>query len=137
MRRRSFGSVGSRMLPVSLVVGAVLADGGGVHALGFWLVLLAIPAAAGEAFVAISDALDGKKAWLRAAIGTLATVLLVVGSAVREGAPQGKTPVLAVSAAIIALVLYALPPLFWVLEPLLQRPARIRTAAPRPRASRA
>ena len=136
MRRRSFGSVGTRLLPGSLVAGALLADAGGVHGLAFWLVLLALPAAAGDAFVGISDALEGRKAWLRAWTGTLATLMLVVGSAVREGAPQGNTPVLAVSAALGAIVLYALPTLIWVLEPLVPRSAA-RTAAPTPRASRA
>lgn len=127
--------MGSRLLPLSLALGAVLADAAGVHRLGFWLVLLAIPGAAGAAFTGIGDVLDGKSAWLRGVSTTLALALLLLGSAVRQGAAEGAgVPALAISAVLGAALLYALPVLFWVLEPLVPRPS---TAAPRPRASRA
>jgi hypothetical protein len=127
--------MGSRLLPLSLALGAVLADAAGSHRLGFWLVLLAIPAAAGAAFTGVGDVLEGKNAWLRGITTTLALALLLLGSAVREGAPVGNgVPALAVSAALGAALLYALPALFWVLEPLVPR---ARRAAPLPRASRA
>jgi len=121
--------MGSRLLPLSLALGAVVADAGGIHRLGFWLLLLAIPAAAGAAFVGVGDVLEGKSAWLRGISTTLALALLLLGSAVREGAPLGSgVPVLAISAALGAALLYTLPALFWVLEPLVPRP-RVRTTA--------
>lgn len=120
-------SMGSRLLPLSLALGAVLADAGGVHRLGFWLLLLAIPAAAGAAFVGVGDVLEGKNAWIRGVTTTLALALLLLASAVRQGAPVGNAvPALAISAALGAALLYALPALFWVLEPLAPR-QRVRT----------
>jgi hypothetical protein len=124
----------SRLLAPGIALAAVLADASGVHGLALWLVLLALPAAAAAAFVDLSDVLGGEGKWLRASTSILALVLLVVGSAVREGAPRGASiPGLAVSATVMALLCYALPAFAWVLEPL--RP--VRTARPTPRASRA
>jgi hypothetical protein len=125
--------MGSRLLAPGLALGALLADAGGVHGLAFWLVLFAVPAAAAAAFVGVSDALTGIGA-LRGVTASLALVLLVLGSAVREGAPRGASvPTLAVSSVVLALVCYGIPALAWLLEPL--RP--VRTARPTPRASRA
>jgi hypothetical protein len=127
--------MGSRLLPSSLVVGALLADAAGVHRLGFWLVLLAVPCAAAAAFVGIADALDGRNARLRAVSTTLALLFLLLGSAVRDNAPHGAgVPALAISAALGAVLLYGLPALVWVLEPFVPR---VRTAEPKLRASRA
>jgi hypothetical protein len=127
--------MGSRLLPLSLAFGALLADAAGVHRLGFWLVLLAVPWAAAAAFVGIADALDGKSARLRAIGTTIALLLLLLGSAVRGNAPHGAgVPALAISAVLGAVLLYGLPALAWVLEPLVPR---ARRAAPLPRASRA
>ncbi len=111
------------------------ADLGGAHGLAFWLVLLALPAAAASAFVAVSDALAGIGHRLPAVVGSLALILLVLGSAVRESAPVGgHVPALAISTVVLALICYALPGIAWLLsEPL----HSLRTAAPRPRASRA
>ena len=125
--------MGSRLLAPGLAFGALLADAGGVHGLAFWLVLLALPIAAAAAFVGVSDALAGMGA-LRGVTAALALVLLVLGSAARDGAPRGASvPALAVSSVVIALVCYGIPALVWLLEPL--RP--VRTARPTPRASRA
>jgi hypothetical protein len=126
--------MGSRLLASGLALGAVLCDAGGVHGLAFWLVLVAIPAAAWVSFLGVSDALAGEARWLPAASAAFALVLLVLGSAARESAAQGgHVPALAVSTVVAALICYALPGLVWVLEPL----RSLRTAAPRPRASRA
>ncbi len=123
--------MGSRLLPLSLALGALLADTAGVHRLAFYLVLLAIPGAAAAAFIGAGDALEGKGAWLRGISTTLALMLLVLGSAVRENAPQGAAvPALAVSAIVAAVVVYGLPALAWVLEPFLPRP-RVRTVTVR------
>jgi len=125
--------MGSRLLAPGLALGALLADTGGVHGLAFWLVLLALPVAAAAAFVGVSDALAGVGV-LRGVTASLALVLLVLGSAVREGASRGASvPALAVSSIVLALVCYGIPALVWLLEPL--RP--VRTARPTPRASRA
>jgi hypothetical protein len=121
--------MGSRLLPLSLALGASLADLSGAHGLAALAVLLAIPAAAGVAFVAISDLLEGKRALLRTCTGSGALVLFLVGSAVRHGAAAGSAvPALAVSAVVGAAILYAVPALFWVLEPLAPRPRPIRPA---------
>jgi hypothetical protein len=122
------------LIAPGIALSAVLADAGGAHGLASWLVLLALPAAAGAAFVAISDALGGIGHRMSAVSGSLALVLLVLGSAVRQSAPRGHVPALAVSTIVIALICYALPAVAWLLsEPV----SSIRTAAPRPRASRA
>lgn len=118
----------------AVVLAAVLADAGGAHGLAYWLVLAALPVAAAAAFVGISDALEGLGR-MRGLSASLALVLLVLGSAVRESAPLGAAvPTLAVSAAVMALLCYALPAIAWLFsEPL----RSLRTAGPRPRASRA
>jgi len=124
----------SRLPAPGLALSALLADAGGVHGLAFWLVLLALPAAAAGAFVAISDALD-RGPRLPALTGSLALVLLVTGSTAREAAPRGgHVPALAVSTAVLALVCYAVPAFTWLFsEPL----RSIRTATPTRRAARA
>lgn len=122
------------LIAPGIALSAVLADGGGAHGLASWLVLVALPAAAAAAFLAISDALAGTAHRLPALTGSLALVLLVLGSSVRRAAPRGHVPALAVSTIVIALACYALPAVAWLLsEPL----RSVRTAAPRPRASRA
>src|SRR5438067_3812973 len=90
-RRRTFHLMGSRLLPLSLALGAALADAGGVHRLGFWLLLLAVPAAAAAAFVGVGDVLEGKSAWIRGGTTTLALALLLVASAVRSGEDRKST----------------------------------------------
>jgi len=122
--------MGSRLLPLALAAGALLADAGGVHGLAFWLVLLALPCAAAAAFVGLADALDGRSAWLRGVTTTSGLLLLVLGSTVREHAARGAhVPTLAISAVVGAVIVYAIPGIAWVLEPL-SRPrtvTRLRT----------
>jgi len=110
--------MGSRLLAPGIALSALLADAVGLHGIALWLVLLAVPAAAAASFVGISDALDGAGA-LRGVTASLALVLIVLGSAVREGAPRGgAVPALAISAMVAALVCYGIPALAWVLQPL-------------------
>ena len=102
---------------------ALLADGAGLHGLALWLVLLALPAAAAVAFVAISDALAGGGSLLAAGRPRGGRCSSSLGSAVREGAPRGAAvPTLAITAVVGALVLYAVPALAWLLEPLRPKP---------------
>jgi hypothetical protein len=119
----------TRLLPPGLALCALLADGIGLHHLAFWLVLLALPAAAAASFVGVSDGLAGV-GWLAGATATPALLFLVAGSAVREAAARGSgVPAVAVTAVVGALLLYAVPAFAWVLEPLRPRPrARTTTA---------
>jgi len=113
----------SRLLPLSLALCAALADLAGAHTLGGLLVLLAIPCAAAAAFVAAGDVLEGRRAWGRALTSVPALALLVVGSAVRHAAPAGAAiPAVALSAVIAAAILYVVPVLFWVLQPVVPAP---------------
>ena len=122
--RRSYPGMSSRLLPLTLAIAASVADAAGVHELGGLLVLLAIPCAAAAAFVAISDVLEGRPALVRAVTSGAALVLILVGSAVRHGAPAGaRVPTVALSSVIAAAILYLLPVLLWVLQPVQLRPA--------------
>lgn len=123
-----------RLLASGIALAAIPSDAGGAHGLASWFALLAVAAAAWASFAALGEALAGEARRLPAISDTLALVLLVLGSAVRESAAQGgAVPALAVSTVVAALVCYALPGLVWLLEPL----RSLRTGAPRPRASRA
>jgi hypothetical protein len=99
------------------VVAALLADVSGTHGLAGWLVLIALPCAAGAAFVGISDLLEGKGR-LPGISSAAALALVVLGSTVREHAARGgHVPTLAVTALVAAVAAYALPALVWVLDP--------------------
>lgn len=112
--------MGSRLLPLSLALGASLTDAGGFHQLGGLLVLLAIPCS----LAAVCEAVAAR-GWLRSTLNAGALVLLVVASAVRHAAPVGAhIPPLALSAVIAAAILYVVPVLVWVLQPVTLRPAR-------------
>jgi hypothetical protein len=138
-RRRTFPAMGSRLLPFLLVVGALLADGGSAHRAAYYLVLLAVPAAAAAAFVGVADVLEGKPALARGITATLSLVLLVIGCAARAGAAEGAgVPAIAVSAAVAAAIVYAVPVVGWLFEPVApHRRAPQRAAAPARRAEAA
>jgi hypothetical protein len=128
--------VGSRLLPLVLATAALAAGALGLGGLALWLGLLAVPAAAAVAFVAISDTLEGRPAFLQAATGCVALVLFVVASAARENAPTGAGPApLATWGLLLALVAYGIPLLAWVFEPVrvprrTRRPQRQRRLRP-------
>jgi len=111
--------VGSRLLPLVLATAALAAGAVGFGGLALWLGLLAVPAAAAVAFVAVSDTLEGRPALLRATTSVVALVLVVVASAARENAPigVGASP-LATWGLLLALLLYGVPLVAWVLEPM-------------------
>lgn len=112
-------SVGSRLLPFVLATAALAAGAGGLGGIAIWLGLLAVPAAAAAAFVAVSDSLDGRPALLRTASSGVALGLLVLASAVRENTPTGAAPSpLATWALVLALLAYAVPLVAWVIEPV-------------------
>jgi hypothetical protein len=111
--------LGSRLLPLALAAAALAAGVGGLQGLALWLGLLAVPAAAAAAFVAVSDALDGRPAILSAVTSGVALALVVLASATRENAPAGAAASpLATWALLIALLAYAIPLVAWVLEPV-------------------
>jgi hypothetical protein len=127
--------MGSRLLPVSLTTGALLADVVGVHKLAYYLVLLAVVGAAAAAFVGVGDVLEGKGGLVRAASTVVALAFIVLGSAARAAAPAGgHVPVLAITAAVAALLSYLLPLLGWLVGPVAapRRPARAERQAPQP-----
>jgi hypothetical protein len=110
----------SRLLPLSLALGAVLADVAGAHQLAGLALLVAIPCAVAPLVVAVSDV-----AWGRALGCGGSLLLLLVGSAVRHGAPVGAAiPPVALSAVIAAAILYLVPAFFWFLQPVSFRAAR-------------
>jgi hypothetical protein len=121
--------MGSRLLPLTLALTALVAQTGGLSGLALYLGLIAVPPAAAAAFVAISDALEGKKAIIRAFSNGFALLLMVVASAVRFNAPHGAgSPPLATYALVGALLVYLLPTVAWLLEPVWMPRARTRTA---------
>ena len=121
--------MGSRLLPLSLALGAFVADAAGLHHLAYYLVLLAVVGAAAAAFVGVGEWLEGKGGLVRAGSTTLALVLLLLGSAVRSVAPEGgSVPVFAVSTLVLAGLVYVLPLLAWLVEPLTPKAQpRLRT----------
>jgi hypothetical protein len=117
--------MGSRLLPLCLAIGALLADATGVHHIAFYLVLLAVVGAAAAAFVGVGDLLEGTGGLVRAGTTGLSLALLVLGSAVRANAAVGgHVPALAVSAVAGAMLVYSLPALGWFFRPLASKPAR-------------
>jgi hypothetical protein len=111
--------VGSRLLPLVLATAALAAGAVGLGGLALWLVLLAVPAAAASAFVAVSDTLEGRPALLRAVTSGVALALVVLASAARENAPTGgAASPLATWALLLALLAYGIPLVAWVLEPV-------------------
>jgi hypothetical protein len=123
--------MGSRLLPLSLALGALLADATGLHRLAYYLVLLAVVGAAAAAFVGVGDLLGGTGGLLRAATTGVALVFLLLGSAVRASATVGgHVPALAVSTVVAAVLVYAVPALGWLVEPLVPRPAPRRARVP-------
>jgi hypothetical protein len=128
--------MGSRLLPLLLSIGALLADAAGLHRLAFYVVLLAVVGAAAAAFVGVGDLLEGTGGAFRAATTGLALALLIIGSAVRANAAVGgHVPAVAVSAVVATVVVYGLPALGWLLEPAVpksgrpSRPVRVRPLA--------
>ena len=121
--------MGSRLLPLALALGALVADAAGFHRLASYAVLLAVVGAAAAAFVGIGDALAGTGKVLCAATSGLALVLLLVGSVARASAPVGgHVPTLALSTLVLAAVAYAVPLLSWLLQPVVPKPRpRLRT----------
>ena len=126
--------MGSRLLPLVLAAAALAAGTAGLGGLALWLGLLAVPAAAAVAFVAISDTLEGRPALLRTLTSGVALLLVVLASAARANAPTGGAAApLATWGLVLALLAYGIPLVVWVLEPMrVPRPAARRQRRLRP-----
>ena len=111
--------MGSRLLPLVLAAAALAAGTSGLGGLALWLGLFAVPAAAAVAFVAVSDALEGRPALLRTATSGVALLLVVLASAARANAPTGGAAApLATWGLVLALLAYGVPLVAWVLVPV-------------------
>jgi hypothetical protein len=124
--------MGSRLLPLTLALVALVADAASLGRIASYLVLLAVVGAGAAAFLRVGDALAGRASWMPAVASGLALALLLLGSAVRADAAVGTgVPVLATSTLVMAALLYVLPVVGWVFEPLVprqrRRPVRLRT----------
>jgi hypothetical protein len=127
--------MGSPLLPLALALGALGADSAGFHELALYVVLLAVAGAGAAAFVSAGELLEGKGSVLRAASTGVALVLLVVGSAVRANAVVGShLPTVALSSVVIAVIVYLVPALAWLLRAPAPRtrPAQDRSVLDRP-----
>jgi len=117
----------SPVVPLSLALGAVAADGAGLHHAAFYLVLLAIPAAGAVALCAAADLADGLPVMARAGCSAAALMLLVISSAVRANAAVGShLPPVALSALIGCLGAYALLGISWLLWAPQPEPVPVR-----------
>ena len=116
--RRLSGSAMMSILTVSdPPSGAVAADGAGLHRVAFYLVLLAIPAAAAAALAAAGELAEGRHVAVRICCTTTALGLLLVSSAARANAPEGAgVPAIAVSALLAGVLAYVAIAVAWVLN---------------------
>jgi hypothetical protein len=122
--------MGSPVAPLSLALCAALADAAGLHHAAFYLVLLAVPFAAGAALSAAGELAEGRRTGLRTVCTGLALGLLVLSSAVRANAPVGGAlPALAVSALFACIGAYGMLGLAWLARPPLPQ------AVPQPEAA--
>ena len=105
----------ARVLPACLLLAALLADGSGNHEVAYWLVVAAVPAAAGSMlslFGSLADvAPHTDEETRRRALTTFASLalgLIVLAAAVRSPAELDETvPALGTSALAAALCRYA------------------------------
>jgi hypothetical protein len=95
-----------RALPVLLALIALVADLSGSHGLALLLVLTAIPAAFALALDCYGDTLEARCGGLRPILAAGGLGLLVLSAALRSPAVVGGVPRLAVSAVVLALLLY-------------------------------
>jgi len=96
-----------RALPALLALIAFVADLSGRHGLALGFVLASIPAAFALALECYGDALEARCGGLRPLSAAGGLALLVLSAALRSPAVVGGVPHLAVSAVVLALLLYA------------------------------
>ena len=111
--------MGSRLLPLVLATAALAAGQLGLGGFALWLGLAAVPAAAAVAFVAVSEVLEGRPGLLGAMTSGAALAFVVLASASRSSAATGAAvSPLATWALVLALLVYGIPLVAWVLEPV-------------------
>jgi len=96
-----------RALPALLALIAFVADLSGSHGVALGFVLASIPAAFALALECYGDALEARCGGLRPLSAAGGLALLVLSAALRSPAVVGGAPHLAVSAVVLALLLYA------------------------------
>jgi hypothetical protein len=96
-----------RALPALLALIALLADLSGDHGVALGFLLPAIPAAFALTLDCYGDALEARCGGMRPLVAAGGLVLLVLSAALRSPAVVGGVPRLAVSAVVLALLLYA------------------------------
>ncbi|HEY7207689.1 MAG TPA: hypothetical protein VH416_05560 [Gaiellaceae bacterium] len=106
----------SPALPLTLALAAAAADGGGLHRVAFYLVLLAVAPAAIAALSAAGELAEGRRVLVRTALCAAALALLVTSSAARANAAPTGAPPLALSALVGCLGAYAAIGLGWLLR---------------------
>ncbi|MBA2462411.1 MAG: hypothetical protein H0V45_11695 [Actinobacteria bacterium] len=102
-----------RLLAVALVLGAALADGAGLYAVGYYALVAAVPVAAVAALIGLGAILDRTAAepldWGSAVLSALALPFLLLATAVRASlAGDNAPPTIGVTALVVCLVLFAL-----------------------------
>lgn len=107
MLGRTLPGMARRVLPALLAFCALLCDVSGGHGVALALVLVAIPASFVLALDCYGDALEARCSGVRPLAAGLAVALFVLSAALRSPAVVGGVPQLAVSALVMALVLYA------------------------------
>ncbi|HEY2935868.1 MAG TPA: hypothetical protein VGJ25_04660 [Gaiellaceae bacterium] len=98
-----------RLAPLAPMLAAAGADGAGAHRLAFYLLLLAIPAAAAAGLERFAAALDGHGETRQAIVCGMALALVVLSEAARgPRLAENAAPALAISALAVSLVLLVL-----------------------------
>lgn len=97
-----------RFLPAALALAAVFCDARGSHGVAGALLLASVPAAFVLGLDCYGDALESRCGLARPLLAALSLALLVLAAALRTPAVHGGVPALAVSAPLLALVLYTL-----------------------------
>jgi hypothetical protein len=105
--KRTLPGMARRALPALLALITVVADLSGSHGAALGFVLAAIPAAFVLALDCYGDALEARCGGLRPLAAGVCVGLLVLSAALRSPAVVGGVPRVAVSAVVLALVLYA------------------------------
>jgi hypothetical protein len=111
-----------RSLAPALAVAAVVSDLAGAHGLALAALVLAIPAAFALGLECYGDALDDRCGRARPLLAAGGLVLLLLSAALRSPAVVGGVPRLAVSAVVLALVLYGAAAAGAVLGPAARSP---------------
>jgi hypothetical protein len=101
-----------RLVSVSLVLGAAVADAASLHSLAYYALVAAVPVVAVAALGGLGDVLDGSAADPHArgiaVLSGLALPFVLLATAVRAPLlPGGPPPAIGVTAVVVALAVFA------------------------------